>query len=258
MIENWEIVKKEATIGLRKETIYKSFIQERLYKIINVQEDRIVIERISGGKPANFTKGEVLAAIKELKLNKRIRKGELIHSVIREAMLVHLHPSVHWDSTTHEVYWSENIPVPISQTVKFINQASDDDLEKISVLIKKRKNQSKFRKAILALYNNKCAISAMGPTTVLDAAHIIGHSATGINTNENGILLRSDLHNLFDDNLLLIHPKKLTVHLHPSLRVSYYSKYSDKKIIDRIDGSNPSQKYLQKKWDSATWTKLLV
>ena len=51
--------------------------------------------------------------------------------------------------------------------------------------------------------NNKCTISLM-IFQVLDAAHIFSHSESGINQQSNGILLRTDIHNLFDKHLIKI------------------------------------------------------
>src|SRR5438552_2392485 len=103
-MNDWAIFQNQATKSFISGTIWKSFIQERLYKITSVEKTRIGLERVSGGKPAHFTKGEALRALEQLKQYGRIKKGELIHTVIRETMLVHLHPSVYWDSKSHEIY----------------------------------------------------------------------------------------------------------------------------------------------------------
>jgi len=252
-MDDWSIFQNQATKSFISNTIWKSFIQERLYKIISVEEVRIVVERVSGGKPAHFTRGEALRAIQQLREHGRVRKGELIHTVVRETMLVHLHPSVYWDSQSHEIYWNENTSPSFEVTQNFIEDASDDDLEKIQIEVNKRKSRSKFRENLLSTYNNQCAISNVGPNVVLQAAHIVNHSKSGINSNDNGILLRSDLHNLFDAGYLLIHPLSLTVHLHPSLKDSYYWKFEGVKLATRKDLSNLNENFLKEKWNESEW-----
>lgn len=254
---NWNIIKYNAEIALRENTIFKSFRKNRSYKIIYVREKIIVIERVSGGKNAGLTKGTISKSVEILKEHDRIKKGKLIHTVVLETMLVYLHPNIKWDSDKNEVYWEDIIQhqVSLESTKIYIEQASDDELEKILVQINKRKNQNKFRQALLKLYNGKCAISSVDTDVVLKAAHIVPHAKNGNNKNENGILLRSDLHDLFDNDLLLIHPKMLSIHLHPSLRSTYYYTYEGKKLATRIDKSSPSFKFLKEKWQNSAWSK---
>jgi hypothetical protein len=56
---------------------------------------------------------------------------------------------------------------------------------------------------------------------VLEAAHIKPYRGEQDNHPENGLLLRSDIHTLFDLDLLGIEPGRLQVELHPSLRTEY-------------------------------------
>ena len=46
------------------------------------------------------------------------------------------------------------------------------------------------------------------------------------NSPENGLLLRADIHTLFDLNLLRIEPDSLLVCLHPSIAKSEYAPYA--------------------------------
>ena len=61
-----------------------------------------------------------------------------------------------------------------------------------------------------------CAVLA-----VLEAAHIKPYQGENDNHPENGLLLRSDIHTLFDLDLLGIEPHRLQVELHPSLAKEY-------------------------------------
>ena len=153
-----------------------------------------------------------------------------------------LHPNIYYNNDTKQIRWNE-IEKTAEDFEDFIDQADDDELEKIRIQVNRRKNQSKFRNSILKLYNNMCAISGTEVTEVLDAAHIISHSKSGINQKNNGILLRSDLHLLFDKNLLQIDPVTCEVLIDKSLKDSIYYTYHKSKLDLPI-----SDTYLLKKY----------
>lgn len=100
----------------------------------------------------------------------------------------------------------------------------------------------------MALYAERCAISGDGPPAVLQAAHIVAHAETGRNHPQNGLLLRADLHELFDEGLLFIEPGSLTVHVHKSLQGTPYWQYNGRKLRDRTDGSTPDVECLRIQW----------
>jgi len=61
-----------------------------------------------------------------------------------------------------------------------------------------RLGQGSFRVMVTDLYHRRCAISQEKVLPALEAAHIKPFSAGGEHKIENGILLRSDIHKLFD------------------------------------------------------------
>ncbi len=67
-----------------------------------------------------------------------------------------------------------------------------------------RKGQNNFRDMILAAYNRKCCITQENTPDVLQAAHIQGYRSEASNHVQNGLLLRVDLHRLFDAGLITI------------------------------------------------------
>lgn len=100
---------------------------------------------------------------------------------------------------------------------------------------------------MLQLYDGKCAISGVDIDLVLDAAHIVSHAESGVNHSDNGILLRSDLYDLFDAGLLRIEPTDFAVEIAEELADSVYWMYDGKKLPPRIDGSQPSADYVKQK-----------
>jgi hypothetical protein len=76
-----------------------------------------------------------------------------------------------------------------------------------------RLGQRTFRKTLMDAYDSKCAISGCGFAEVLEAAHIHPYCVGGEGTNDpsNGLLLRADLHILFDLHYLSIDPRNYTI-----------------------------------------------
>jgi hypothetical protein len=54
------------------------------------------------------------------------------------------------------------------------------------------------------VYEGKCAVSGCNVEAVLDAAHIVPYKGPKTNHPSNGLLLRTDLHTLFDLKLLTV------------------------------------------------------
>jgi len=71
-------------------------------------------------------------------------------------------------------------------------------------LAKVRLGQGAFRILVTDFYNRRCAITAERTLPVLEAAHIKPFAKSGPHRIDNGLLLRSDLHKLFDLGYLTI------------------------------------------------------
>lgn len=146
--------------------------------------------------------------------------------------------------------------MPENATRGMVNASNDDPEfgtpEKVYRMIAARRGQKKFRDALLKAYKNTCAISGCRFDEILEAAHIIPYSESGARHSivTNGILLRADLHTLFDLNLLKIHPGTLKVELDPILaQDASYANLSDKKISLPSNKEDwPEYKYLNKKY----------
>lgn len=91
----------------------------------------------------------------------------------------------------------------------------EEELEYEAVIRIKRR-QYAFKKALLG-YSATCELSGESESSALDAAHIIGVSELGAHTPDNGLLLRTDLHRLFDGDLLHIDPDNGKVSLGDSI-----------------------------------------
>jgi hypothetical protein len=84
-----------------------------------------------------------------------------------------------------------------------------------------RRGQRDFRASLLDAYQSRCAISRCEVVDALEAAHITPYSEDQAYGTSNGILLRSDIHTLFDLFLLSVDPASWTVRIAPQLASSY-------------------------------------
>jgi putative restriction endonuclease len=76
--------------------------------------------------------------------------------------------------------------------------------EPVSVL--QRLGQGSFRILVTDAYDRRCSITNESTLPALDAAHIKPYSESGDHLINNGILLRKDLHALFDSGYITIAP----------------------------------------------------
>ncbi|MBD2246490.1 HNH endonuclease signature motif containing protein [Nostoc sp. FACHB-888] len=114
---------------------------------------------------------------------------------------------------------------------KFNPQNITDDRKRVVSRVVQRKGQSRFLRELLKAYQRKCAITGFGPDKVLQAAHIIPYLGSETNHPSNGILLRVDIHILFDQHLLSIHPKSYEVVISPTLCGTDYEGLGGKKLL---------------------------
>jgi putative restriction endonuclease len=92
----------------------------------------------------------------------------------------------------------------------------------------------------------KCAISSCDAEQALEAAHIQSYLGAETDRVENGLLLRADLHTLFDIGLLAVEPQTLTVLLAPRLTSGSYASLHGAKIrVPRHQALRPSPEALQ-------------
>lgn len=121
-----------------------------------------------------------------------------------------------------------------------------------SILCKVRLGQNSFRMMVSQSYQNKCVISGEKTGPVLEAAHIKPYAEKGPHVISNGLLLRSDIHKLFDDGYMTI-DKNYKVVVSKRIREDFgngreYYKYDNSSLIEKLpqDKSNwPDLNYIE-------------
>ena len=104
------------------------------------------------------------------------------------------------------------------------------------VWVRERLGQGAFRTLVTEAYQRRCAVTGERTIPVLEAAHIVPYAKRGPNRVDNGLLLRSDLHRLFDRGLVTIEPEALTFRVSDRIRDEYsngrvYYDLADKPLL---------------------------
>jgi hypothetical protein len=113
-----------------------------------------------------------------------------------------------------------------------------------------RRGSDKFRGELLRAYNGCCAVTGFNAPDALEAAHIRPYLGEATDHVQNGLLLRCDIHTLFDLERLRIDPDTLNVVLAPQLRRTDYGDLDGLKIIVPADPKErPSREALRMRWN---------
>lgn len=105
-----------------------------------------------------------------------------------------------------------------------------DARERIVAQIVRRRGQPQFRRALIEAYRGRCVISGCETEEALEAAHIVPYRGPETNAVTNGLLLRADLHTLFDLGLITVDAATMTVIIDQRLRTGEYGRYMGTRI----------------------------
>jgi HNH endonuclease len=121
--------------------------------------------------------------------------------------------------------------------------------EKVLRAITDRRGQTEFRAKLLVAYGGRCAITQCDAEPALEAAHILGYAETGSQAVTNGLLLRADIHTLFDTGHIRIDPETMTVVLSAELASTCYQDLAGRPIVFPARAADkPSKEALQERW----------
>lgn len=114
-----------------------------------------------------------------------------------------------------------------------------------------RLGQGSFRALVTNAYSKRCAMTGERTLPVLEAAHIKSYAESGPHSIRNGLLLRADLHKLFDRQYITITPD-LKIEVSKRIHEEYqngkdYYKLHGKDLAARPDDPNelPAREYIE-------------
>ena len=110
--------------------------------------------------------------------------------------------------------------------------------------IRPRLGQGAFRVVVTDNYQRRCAVTRERTLPALDAAHIYPYSEGGTHEPKNGLLLRRDIHRLFDDGYVTITPS-LRFEVSPRIREEfengrdYYALHGERVAVPQHPSQRP-------------------
>jgi hypothetical protein len=121
-----------------------------------------------------------------------------------------------------------------------------DDRQRAIASIVRRRGQPEFRQKLLTAYGHRCAVSGCDAVEALEAAHIIPYQGVDTNHLSNGLILRGDLHTLFDLGLMAVDADSLTVVLSPALLHTSYGEFHGRQLsVPESAAAQPSDEALR-------------
>lgn len=116
---------------------------------------------------------------------------------------------------------------------EFSPDDAEDQRRRMLRSVVQRRGQPAFRKALIEIYGGRCAMTGCAVVDLLEAAHIYPYRDGATNDPSNGLLLRADLHTLFDLRLVSVEPDSLVVVASPSLGETEYASYFGRALASR-------------------------
>jgi DNA-directed RNA polymerase subunit RPC12/RpoP len=115
-------------------------------------------------------------------------------------------------------------------------------------VVRVRRGQRKFREHLLASQGGLCAFTGAAPERVLDAGHLYSYAQLGTHHEHGGLMLRRDIHRLFDDGLLAVEPSRLRVDVADELaRFPQYARLHGSALVVPLRDTQVG--WLSKHWD---------
>lgn len=143
----------------------------------------------------------------------------------------------------------EALSEPADSNQESFTLSTHDTREAILRAIKVRRGQRRFRDSLIRRYGPRCMVSGCELLDIIEAAHIWPYRGEETNHAENGLLLRADLHTLFDLNLLGVEPDSFAIQLHPDALAAGYGQFNGKILITR-GTKRPAAAPLRFRWET--------
>lgn len=235
---SWQAFWQAALASVENGEIYTSRIKPKDYQIeIDLQSEIVYVKRLSGGETASISKNKFLTCIDNLnKLSGPIvPRAGIYKNVAIETTIVELLPTLAWHNQKGDIeILSEDgqSPLNTNPTGDAEPQSNVPDVPKWATRnVRLRRGQFKLRQKLFIYHKSRCAITECSIQPLLDACHIYPFADSNNCEAKNGILLRSDIHDLFDAHLLTIGIESRTIYIHSSVIDTTYRAYHGQQIV---------------------------
>lgn len=112
----------------------------------------------------------------------------------------------------------------------FDPNAEEDTRLKVVAAVHRRQGGVRFRRALLGAYRGACAMTRYDAAPALEAAHIIPYRGPQTNHTTNGLLLRADMHDLFDLGLIAVDVDSMGLLLAKELAGTTYESFAGQQL----------------------------
>jgi hypothetical protein len=127
----------------------------------------------------------------------------------------------------------------------FDPESTKDGRKKIIETIIKRRGQAEFRKKLLAAYDHHCAFTGCNAVDALEASYIVPYRGNYTHDLSNGLLLRSDLHTLFDLGSIAVDTRTMSIVMSDELLNSSYRILANQPLrFPKNEADRPSKEGL--------------
>jgi putative restriction endonuclease len=173
-------------------------------------------------EPFFWGRSEWIPAPKDFKLNTVSGKGyDSASGTGREL----------WDAVTERLKLSSS--VRLESDTATVAAIKSEGFGKPQI-VHPRLGQGLFRVLVTDAYSRRCAITGERTLPVLEAAHIKPYSLVQRHDVSNGLLLRSDLHKLFDEGYLSVEPKEKRLLVSKRIREEFENGRDYYKLEGRV------------------------
>lgn len=126
----------------------------------------------------------------------------------------------------------------------------DDERQRVLRAIVRRRGRQAFRNSLIVAYGARCAVTGCDAEPALEAAHLHPYCGPQSDCVPNGLLLRSDIHTLYDLHLIGINPQQLTVAISPFLLGTCYAALHGTPLtLPDVPANHPNAQVLAERWN---------
>lgn len=118
----------------------------------------------------------------------------------------------------------------------------------LRTLVRVRRGQRQFREHLLSAQGEVCAFTGGAPARVLEAGHLYSYAQLGTHVEHGGLMLRRDVHRLFDDGALAVEPTSLRIDVRTDLAgYPQYARLHGEPLTLRV--RDTQVEWLGRHWD---------
>jgi len=247
-VDAWKIFIKNAQLYKQRREVFISTSRNRKYQITSTDNDVVRVERLNTHDSfETIGRAKFKTCVRRINdLGFPIKVRSIYEHVAEETTIVELLPMLDWSEDFKYVVFTDQF---YNENNQKRPEAKNDNIDdRVFRLLQIRRGQKKLREKLFELYSGRCIVSNCDIKEVLHACHVTEFAISGNNISTNAVLLRSDIHDLFDSGLLAINPKTMRIAVHSSLQKTEYFQFNDKPILKRLDKKEIDEDALIIRW----------